>query len=194
MESYLISAPENWKCRLVLSAVPKDGAPYTDKFTVPVDRPVSYWDQIYTLLSDPEVYVEAFRSEGRIVAAISLRARVSAPCARCLDSAACDIESELRYIFSLRRDEGKRDENASVQDGEEDIILLDSWEDEIDLAQLVWETLITALPAAILCSPDCKGLCPQCGANLNNGPCGCKGEKGDPRLEILKDFIKDEEK
>lgn len=45
---------------------------------------------------------------------------------------------------------------------------------EIDLAPLAWEEVVLAQPAKFVCKPDCAGLCPQCGANLNLGPCGCR--------------------
>ena len=192
MPEYLESAPKSWKCRLVLAAVPRDGAPYEDEFTLPFDRAVSYWDQIYQPLSDENLRVTAFTSEGRVVAEVSVETEVEAPCARCLEPARSRIKGELRYIFSLRRDEQLREKNEGEQDGDEEIILLDSWEDEIDLAQMVWETLITALPAALLCSPDCRGLCPQCGANLNKGPCSCRSESGDPRFEVLRKFMENQ--
>ncbi|MCI5866458.1 MAG: DUF177 domain-containing protein [Cloacibacillus porcorum] len=191
MEKYLEEAPKSWKYRLVLAAVPKDGAPYEDSFSVHIDRPVSYWDQIYTFLSDPQVRVEAYRSEGRVLVTVSLRTEVSVPCARCLEPARTEVGGELRYIFSLRRDEQQREKAEESKDGEEEIIILDSWEDEIDLGQLIWEVLITALPGAVLCSPDCLGLCPQCGANLNLGPCGCKKESRDPRFDVLRNFVED---
>lgn len=194
MDKYLEAAPAYWKKRLVLNAVPKDGSPYEDEFSLSIDRPVSYWGQIYTILSDLSVEVEAFRSEGRILASVSLRTRVSVPCSRCLEPAESDVEGTLRYIFSLRREEHPKKEEQEMQDGDEEIIDLDSWEDEIDLAGMIWETLITALPGALLCSPDCKGLCPQCGANLNNGPCGCRSASSDPRFDALKNFHFDEGK
>jgi uncharacterized protein len=46
----------------------------------------------------------------------------------------------------------------------------------LDLGEGVRETLLVELPMAPHCREDCKGLCPHCGANLNNGPCAC----GDP--------------
>ncbi|OUO95026.1 DUF177 domain-containing protein [Cloacibacillus sp. An23] len=192
MPEYLTSAPNNWKCRLVLAAVPRDGSPYEDEFTLPLDRPIDYWDQIYTPLSELKVRVTAFRSEGRVVAEVAVETEVEAPCARCLEPARSRVKGDLRYIFSLRRDEQLREKNEGAQDGDEEIILLDSWEDEIDLAQMVWETFITALPPAILCSPDCRGLCPTCGANLNEGPCSCKTEGGDPRFEVLRKFMENQ--
>ncbi|MEG1911574.1 MAG: DUF177 domain-containing protein [Cloacibacillus sp.] len=194
MTEYLEQAPQNWKHGLVLPAVPKDGSPYEDSFTVAVDRPVSYWNQIYTVLQDPQVEVEAFFSEGRIIASVALRTRVSAPCSRCLEPAEADVSGQLRYIFSLRREQHAKDEPEEMRDGEEEIIELDSWEDEIDLGQMIWETLITALPAALVCSNECLGLCTQCGANLNKGPCGCKKETKDPRFDILRNLMQDDHK
>ncbi len=190
MTPYLEEAPQSWRRRLVLSAVPKDGAPYEESFSVRADRPVSYWDQIYTLLSDPLVRVEACRSEGRVIVVIALRTEVGVPCARCLEPARAGVEGEMRYIFSLRRDE-RRQEAEEGPDGEEEMIILDSWEDEIDLGQLIWEVLITSLPGAVLCSDDCRGLCPQCGADLNEEPCGCGKESRDPRFDVLKNFMED---
>lgn len=174
----------------MLAAVPKDGSPYEDMFELKTDRPVSYWDQIYTLFGALKVEVAAFRSEGRIVAVISLRTKAGAPCARCLEPAVFDVYGEQKYIFSTCRERERSD--AGESDGDEEMILLDSWEDEIDLAGMIWETLITSLPAAPLCSPDCKGLCPQCGANLNKGPCSCRSEGGDPRFEVLRKLMENQ--
>ncbi len=56
-------------------------------------------------------------------------------------------------------------------------MILDSWEDEIDFGPLVWEVLITTLlPSAPLCSQDCRGLCPKCGADLNKTTCSCSDD------------------
>ncbi len=47
----------------------------------------------------------------------------------------------------------------------------------IDLAPLVRELSLLALPIKVLCRPDCLGLCQECGANLNDGDCGCDDER-----------------
>jgi uncharacterized protein len=60
--------------------------------------------------------------------------------------------------------------------------------EEVDLAPLVRETMILALPTKPLCREDCRGLCPRCGANRNGGECGCRQEWSDPRLEVLRDL------
>jgi len=61
-------------------------------------------------------------------------------------------------------------------------------DDDIDLGPLVRDALVLELPMAPLCRQDCAGLCPQCGANLNEGACGCVAPR-DPRwanLDVLR--------
>ena len=57
-----------------------------------------------------------------------------------------------------------------------------------DLDALVAEDLFLAMPSRYLCRPDCKGLCPRCGADLNLGDCGCKPAT-DPRWDALKELM-----
>lgn len=57
-----------------------------------------------------------------------------------------------------------------------------------DLDELLREDILLSLPTKVLCKSDCKGLCPMCGADLNNGPCGCK-KPVDPRLAVLQDLL-----
>lgn len=58
----------------------------------------------------------------------------------------------------------------------------------LDITELVRDTLIAAQPIQNLCKPDCKGLCPKCGENLNDGKCNCDKSDVDPRLAPLLRF------
>jgi len=58
--------------------------------------------------------------------------------------------------------------------------------EEVDLGPLIREQVLLALPTRPLCRDDCRGLCPQCGINLNHAECGCRVETFDPRLEALR--------
>lgn len=70
-----------------------------------------------------------------------------------------------------------------LQNEEDDEILL--LEDgKVDVGELAREAFILDMDTKTLCSEDCKGLCPHCGADLNLGPCSCKKEV-DPRLAVL---------
>jgi uncharacterized protein len=55
----------------------------------------------------------------------------------------------------------------------------------IDLTELVRQVLALSIPDRSLCRPDCQGLCPQCGENLNCGPCACLPVGADPRWAAL---------
>ena len=60
---------------------------------------------------------------------------------------------------------------------------------DLDLDELLTEDLLLDVPSKFLCSPDCKGLCPSCGKNLNHGDCDCQQDTVDPRLAILKELL-----
>ena len=57
---------------------------------------------------------------------------------------------------------------------------------EVNPLASLWEELVLSLPAKPLCKKGCKGLCQNCGQNLNLGPCSCSGDQGDPRLAALR--------
>ncbi|MGE4296608.1 MAG: DUF177 domain-containing protein [Desulfovibrionaceae bacterium] len=59
---------------------------------------------------------------------------------------------------------------------------------ELDVDTLLWEQFVLALPAKPLCSESCKGLCPECGADLNTGGCSCGDATLDPRLAVLRNL------
>ncbi len=110
----------------------------------------------------------SFRVTGEI------RARRAFVCDRCL----AEAEAAERYSFAEDFRKGASDDEASFGD------------DGVDLAPLVRDAILSSLPIRNLCRPDCKGLCPKCGADLNQGDCGCDREITDPRLAVLKDLLK----
>ena len=60
--------------------------------------------------------------------------------------------------------------------------------DEIDLDEILSTLFILDMETKFLCSPDCKGLCPSCGKNLNLGPCTCR-KSLDPRFAVLEQLL-----
>jgi uncharacterized protein len=57
-----------------------------------------------------------------------------------------------------------------------------------DVDAMAVEQIVLTMPMRFVCDELCKGLCPNCGADLNQGPCLCKDEPGDPRMSVLKEF------
>ena len=60
----------------------------------------------------------------------------------------------------------------------------------LDLAPLMRELMLLSTPMRALCRPNCKGLCPNCGQNWNDGPCECEQDEINPQFAVLKDLLK----
>ncbi len=58
----------------------------------------------------------------------------------------------------------------------------------LDMGALLWEEFVLTLPTKPLCKNNCKGVCPKCGKNLNEGICACEDEGSDPRFAVLRNL------
>ena len=97
-------------------------------------------------------------------------------CDRCLKP----FRQEMRLPVSTLLAETMEDEEN------DEIILLDNG--EVDLDEVFTTAAVLAMDVKHVCSEDCKGLCPTCGADLNQGPCGCRPEP-DPRFAALAQLL-----
>jgi uncharacterized protein len=105
---------------------------------------------------------------------VVVRGRAWAPwegtCRRCLAAIGGTADAEVDELFVPQPEEGE------------------TWplvHDQLDLEPLAREAIVLELPLAPLCRPDCAGLCPTCGAELNAGTCGCAEPTADPRWAAL---------
>jgi uncharacterized protein len=120
---------------------------------------------------------DRFRLVGQVRTVLQLS------CSRCLEGYAFPVDAafDVRY---LPVEEASADSEAEV--AEDDLDTSYYRDDQIDLAEMMREQFYLALPMKPLCLPDCKGLCSQCGTNLNGGQCACDTHVDDPRLAALK--------
>jgi len=111
-------------------------------------------------------------------------------CSRCLSPVtvpvALDFAEQLLYakdvsLFS----------HLAVGEVEEMYFIYDN--DTLDITDIIRENILAMLPVKILCRDDCRGLCPKCGKNLNQGQCDCDLHEVDPRLAILAKLKETEE-
>ena len=130
---------------------------------------------------DVEKHKDEFQLTGQVKTTVELE------CSRCAEPYRFEVEApfDLRYRPHTPAPAGERE----VQ--EEDFSSAVYRNEEIDLGQLVRERLYLALPMKPLCSEDCRGLCPECGTNLNRGTCDCHPAWEDPRLAVLKKLKRD---
>lgn len=93
----------------------------------------------------------------------TLSGRVKATCRRCLAEVVIPVESEVGVLFS----------DAPEAADDPSMYPLPQGQGVVDLREAVREEWALAVPVFVLCREGCAGLCPQCGADLNVGPCGC---------------------
>lgn len=77
-------------------------------------------------------------------------------------------------------------------EGEESETILLTPDMKLDLDELLYSEAVVALPTKHLCREDCKGICPKCGKNLNEGKCDCHEKEIDPRLSALAELLNEE--
>ncbi len=106
---------------------------------------------------------------------------LKAPCDRCLEEVELPfdlcIEQEVDFSRTGQEQAEELDEKAYISGF------------DLDTDQLVFEELLVAFPAKVLCFEDCKGICGVCGANLNSGECGCDRTALDPRMTAIWDIF-----
>ena len=132
--------------------------------------------------------VEEHHGKHEVIKDIRLRGSLSAglelQCARCLEPVPQEIKREFELLYRpLGTDAGK--DELSVTDAEAEIGYYQG--EGLLLEDVLREQVLLALPLKVTCRADCKGLCPQCGKNLNQEQCSCSREVEDPRWAALKD-------
>ena len=106
-----------------------------------------------------------------------VRGEATVACSRCLEDVAYELEGAIEGYYLIEgADDGEYDEDEEELGADEfDVLPADHI---IDLEPLIRAALIVDIPNMPLCRDDCAGLCPVCGANLNDGDCGCGRDAG----------------
>jgi uncharacterized protein len=147
-------------------------------------------DEEHARLTEPpevEGRVQTSGREVRLRGTITARAEVD--CDRCLKAVSVPVETEFDVTYVPEADY-RESEAAELQ--EEDLSLSVFDGETIDVDELVREQLLLALPTRALCTEECKGLCPTCGADRNSAACDCETKEVDPRWAGLKAMMNDE--
>lgn len=105
--------------------------------------------------------------------------RIMMECARCMKP----VEVPLNIVIQQRF---AKDQASDVETLDQDDFILPIENDRIDLDETILHEVQLGVPMKVLCKEDCKGLCPVCGQDLNEGSCDCEEDNSDPRWEALK--------
>jgi uncharacterized protein len=107
-------------------------------------------------------------------------------CGRCLR----EFTSPVQFVFALtyapEPSAAAVERSVPLRPGDEDAGLLGFHGDTIDLHEGIQEQIILSLPLRPLCAESCRGLCARCGADLNEGPCGCRPSDADSAFALLR--------
>lgn len=122
----------------------------------------------------------------RLVGEYSTRVELS--CARCLEPVARDLAQSFDLLYRpLGVDAGPHE--RSVHEGDTEIGYYEG--EGLQLRDVLREQVLLAVPLKAVCREECKGICPQCGRNLNQESCHCAATLPDPRWDALKELKKD---
>ena len=153
----------------------------TPGLSLPFRYALTGFEGLLPLAATPEIHGEASNRAGIVTLAGKAGLRMDAQCDRC--AAPFGYEADVPFAHTLVTSVN----NAESDEGDE-LILLDSYRWSPD--SLLWEDIVLSLPPKLLCRPECKGLCPRCGKNRNEGPCECEPES-DPRWAALQNLTSD---
>jgi uncharacterized protein len=141
-------------------------------------------DENYRVVAPVALSMDVEKAGGDVFRAVGrATTRLGLACGRCLDPFEMPVDArfDLRYVPQAHNTgEGEREIR------EDDLTTAYYREGALDLTELLREQFELALPMKALCSDACRGLCPECGVNLNRTECGCAPKWEDPRLAPLK--------
>lgn len=134
------------------------------------------------------VFVSPVSVSGRLVniggsleLSAEVKTRLRFECDRCCESFEEDFECSFEEVLK------KEDEKAVSDDKNPDAVYFRG--NSVELDEIVLNNVLLALPLKRLCKDDCRGLCANCGKNLNLGGCDCDTRTVDPRFEALDKFF-----
>jgi len=138
-------------------------------------EPILWGGVDYRALVPGGVTVTVDRVTGGYLVSVALEAKMYGPCTRCLSEAVIEVHAEQQEFAATAKDGWKETHTSEFI---KDLI--------VDVDGLAREALVLALPAQVVCSEACRGLCAHCGKDLNKGACGCSAEEIDERWSRLK--------
>jgi len=130
-----------------------------------------------TKLSNLSGFVRVTRTAQGLLVEVKMTAQIKAECVRCLAEFEQNLEVDYTDLYAFRRD--------SVAE----LGLLLPENGKINLGPSLRDEMRLAIPINPICRPDCKGLCPVCGINLNEETCEHLREETDPRLDQLRSLL-----
>ncbi len=137
--------------------------------------------EITSVGSDIEFHIDLTRTIGEVSVQGRIDFTAVSRCSRCLNDVSVDTNLEVKLLLSPSDKEKKEESNDDID--------YETYRGKtIDLNDYMRQQVNLSLPYKILCMNDCKGLCCECGCNLNARQCECETLLEDSRFAVLKDI------
>lgn len=157
------------------------------EITLDIDEPVPPGTDV-EFVGNVTGQITLHNAGGEVAAWGHLEATALIECGRCLAEHEVPLSFEFSETCSFEQiDEPLSYTQVASEDESAPIPIMDG--DIVDLSELVRQLLVLHTPSRSLCRPDCRGICPHCGTNLNMGQCECETEEIDPRLAPLRELL-----
>lgn len=165
--------------QISLDTVREEPFTWQEQLTIPVDR-LGNSDLVELGTIAVEGRIEFFDPDFRLQATYGYRQQLE--CSRCLRPIDREMKGEIDMLVEIG---GSEESSGETRLEASDLGLLQVAQDELDTEPILIDELQLNIPMKPLCQPDCKGLCGECGADLNRGDCSCDKAPIDPRWEAL---------
>lgn len=139
----------------------------------------------FSFLTPVKAHLEISKHGRSFFISGDIKTEIRLNCSRCTKEFDYPYEAPFSAYYERAGKGGERD--SELKPADLDVNFIEGG--ELDTAELLLGQIALELPMQPLCTPECRGLCPRCGADLNLGDCGCGGEtRTDSRFAKLKDF------
>ena len=146
-------------------------------------QPASGDDQVLGLDGPLRVRVKVSKAVDKFLVQGTIRGGIRVRCDRCLEPFHKKMESQFHVALVVPR-KGSDQEEIELLDEDMEVDFVKG--DAIDLSDVVREQIYLSLPMRSICKETCRGLCPVCGANLNEVPCPCRKAESSPAFSKLR--------
>lgn len=139
----------------------------------------------HALVSPVKAHLELEKTGPEIVIQGGLNVHIELTCSRCLKKFTKRFDLPVHVVYHPLEDMGS--ESHELKDDEMDMEFYTG--SELDLHEVLKEQIVLSIQMKPLCDTNCKGICPQCGIDLNSGTCDCDTTRGDSRFEALRKLL-----
>lgn len=168
--------------RIIISEIPEEG--------MELELNEDIQSGAVKIISPVHASLKIDKKESEVFVSGIISGDVELQCSRCLRNFIMKIESSQGVVYNPTATINK-EEHYELKSDELDTGFYK--EDFLEINELLAEQFLLNIPMKPLCSPECKGICPKCGTDLNMESCGCKFSEVDPRLKVLEQLLKRKE-